>query len=396
MTIARRIRRIDLITLAALGLAIAYALQFRRFLTQFPTSYAWSDLMIAYQGGYVRRGMLGHLAFLLDDTLGARPFLAGVVALSYVAVILFYARAARRAGPWIGMLFVLSPATLLFPLLDPEAFGRKDALILTTFALSLTAARAFGRGAALTATALAYAAANLVVDSAIFYAPMAAFAGCWIAPARQRRGTGAVLKASLASSVLLLGLSEVNLLLNAKFREDNILGYQQIIASAWRARYPDAFQPNSAVEYIGMSVWDGIDLVVQDVSVHPTFLFYLLGLLLALVPLAALARRIRWDAVGRWERACGLQAVACGFLPFVFAADWGRYIHLLAMQGFVLMLCLPQRPRTAAPPATPAAAWTRRLALAAAILVYATGWRMMHFVEGGGSAVAPGLAFARP
>ena len=390
--LTRHLRRLDPFPIATAAFLVAYAVALTTFLSRFPRSYAWSELMIAYQGGYVRRGMLGHLAFLLDDTVGARPFLAGVVALGYVAVTVFYVRAARRAGTWIGMLFVLSPATLLFPLLDPEAFGRKDALILTVFALSLLAARAFGRGAALVATALAYAVANLVVDSAIFYAPMAAFAGCWIAPARP--GSGTVLRASVVSSALLLGLSELNLMLNAKFNEDNILGYQQLIARAWRARYPDAFQTDSAVEYIGMSVWDGIDLVIQDVSVHPTFLYYLLGLLLALVPLAALAWRVRWNAVGAWERACGLQAVACGFLPFVFAADWGRYIHLLAMQGFVLMTCLPMAPRADAAPAAPAAAWGRRLALVAAILVYATGWRMMHFVEGGGSAVAPGLAFA--
>ena len=263
----RRLGRVDPFLIATAAFLAAYAVAFAAFLERFPRSYAWSELMIAYQGGYVRRGLLGHLAFLLDDVVGARPFLAGIVALGYVAVILFYVPAARRAGPWIGMLFVLSPATLLFPLLDPEAFGRKDALILTTFALSLAAARALGRGAALAATALAYATANLVVDSAIFYAPMAVFAGCWIGPARRgtgtATGTGTVLKASLAASALLLGLSELNLVLNAKFDEDNILGYQQLIARAWRARYPDAFQPNSAVEYIGMSVWEGIDLVLQ-------------------------------------------------------------------------------------------------------------------------------------
>ena len=173
--------RLDPFLIATAAFLAAYAVALAAFPERVPRSYAWSELVIADQGGYVRRDLLGHLAFLLDVVVGARPVLAGIVALGYVAVILSSVPAARRAGPWIGMLFVLSPATPLFRLLDPEAFGRKDAPILTTFALSLAAAgagaRAFGRGAALAAAAAAYAAANLVVVSGIVYAPTAVFAG---------------------------------------------------------------------------------------------------------------------------------------------------------------------------------------------------------------------------
>ena len=392
MTTGRWIRRIDLLALAAVGIAVAYAMQFRRFLTEFPTSYAWSELMIAYQGGYVRRGLLGELAFLLDGTVGAEAVLAIVVAAAYAGVLVCFVRAARAAPRWIGMLFVLSPATLLFPLLDPDAFGRKDAAILLAFALCLRLARDRARGPALALMALVYAGANFVVDSAIFYAPMAIFAGLWLA--RPCPGTGALVRGSLVSWLLLLAVSALNLELNAGFDADNMLHYQQVIAQAWRARYPDAFQVDSAVEYIGMSVRDGIELVVQDVSVYPTAPFYAVCLLLALVPVLLLLRHVRWDRIGGWERTCGAYAVGCGFLPFAFAADWGRYIHLLAMQLFVLVLCLPMRPRP--DPIPSRSSWPLRAAAVVAVLAYATGWRMMHFIDGGGSALAPGLAFLLP
>src|SRR5437868_5121207 len=108
---------------------ILYTFAFANFFSQFPTSYAWSDLMIGYQAGYVRRGFLGQIAFLLDGSLGARSVLATLVALSYIAVVIAFTTLARRTSAYIGMLFLLSPATLLFPLLDPNAFGRKDAFI---------------------------------------------------------------------------------------------------------------------------------------------------------------------------------------------------------------------------------------------------------------------------
>ena len=238
------------------------------------------------------------------------------------------------------MLFVLSPATLLFPLLDPEAFGRKDALILTVFALSLLAARAFGRGAALVATALAYAVANLVVDSAIFYAPMAAFAGCWIAPARP--GSGTVLIARVVPSARATRPRAVSppmppVAPSTTCRSPTSSSSRVPGAPATRTRSKLIRRSNTSACRCGTGSTSS-SRTCRSTRPSCTTCSACRGLL-ALVPLAALAWRVRWNAVGAWERACGLQAVACGFLPFVFAADWGRYIHLLAMQGFVLMNC---------------------------------------------------------
>jgi hypothetical protein len=54
--------------------------------SHFPLSYTWTELMINYQGGFVRRGLLGELAFQLNPFIEAPYFLTAVVLASYVIV----------------------------------------------------------------------------------------------------------------------------------------------------------------------------------------------------------------------------------------------------------------------------------------------------------------------
>lgn len=113
-----------------------------RLLSHFPGDYSWTELLINYQGGFVRRGLLGELAFRLNSFIPAPYFLIAVVASVYVAVTFWMVVAVlNRVEVSIALLFLFCPATILFPVYDTDAFGRKDIFILAAFALAMSLIR---------------------------------------------------------------------------------------------------------------------------------------------------------------------------------------------------------------------------------------------------------------
>jgi hypothetical protein len=107
-------------------LVIRYGLAYR---AEFPDSYLWSEMLINYSGGFVRRGLLVEIAYRPDWLIPARELITTLILAAYVFVGAWLVSIAIRAGYLVATLFLLSPATLLFPVYDFAAFGRKDVFI---------------------------------------------------------------------------------------------------------------------------------------------------------------------------------------------------------------------------------------------------------------------------
>ena len=139
------------LVLILFGLILLFAVFIPAGLTlfkRFPASYVWTELMINYQGGLVRRGLLGEAAFRLNGFVPASRFLAAVMLGLYLAVGAWIVLRVGRFPEFATVLFLISPATLLFPIYDFEAFGRKDIVALAAFVLSVLVIERLSRNAA--------------------------------------------------------------------------------------------------------------------------------------------------------------------------------------------------------------------------------------------------------
>jgi len=122
-------RRSLLSALFFLILLFLYAAPFSRPLAGWPLG----ELLINYQGGFVRRGLLGELIFHASSTLDLSPIgllRALFVVLSILNILIFVSLSSveRRLLKRLPLLF--APALLLFPVYDFAAYGRKDMITI--------------------------------------------------------------------------------------------------------------------------------------------------------------------------------------------------------------------------------------------------------------------------
>lgn len=98
------------------------------------TSWAVSELHIRYAAGFVRRGLLGEVAFRLRETTGLATgtlFPALFILLTAIQAALLAALAwPLRVRPALFLLVLLAPALVLFPAYDYGGYLRKDAFIV--------------------------------------------------------------------------------------------------------------------------------------------------------------------------------------------------------------------------------------------------------------------------
>lgn len=124
-------KRWYLLVAAPLVIAFLYSNSLLYF-SQFYPNWVNTELLINYSGGFVRRGLLGQLALLARDTFGVAPdrfffYLFSALYFAQMFCFLWLSSTVRRKT--FLLLLILSPALLLFPAYDPNAFGRKDVFI---------------------------------------------------------------------------------------------------------------------------------------------------------------------------------------------------------------------------------------------------------------------------
>jgi hypothetical protein len=362
----------------ALGLtivaAVLYAIAAAVFWRAYPSSYVWSELLISYEGGFVRRGLLGELAYLLHPIVSARVLLTGLFLVVYVAVAASVIRLVCAHLNFAALLFLVSPVALTFPLNDPAAFARKDALIVATFLVALWLARRLAGWpvAAFAAMAALYAVLGLVHELGWLYFPLAvAFllqtSGREVSPTRVRTVV-AVTMAIMAVAIVLAGL----------FKGDARLEDEMV--AAWRAAVPEAFSPRLAADYLSTGLLRNLEVMVSQTLDGVVITGYAIAALLGAVPVI-LYFIDRPPALSADPRRRRLTILAiCAMLPtFAIAADWGRVIHLFWMHVFVFLAALPPaRPDPPEPLPRPDTNLRAFLLVVTLLFLYAATWRVAH------------------
>jgi hypothetical protein len=173
---------------------------------------------------------------------------------------------------------------------------------------------------------------------------------------------------------------------------DSGVGRAGMIAASWQELYPTAYlSGHDAAYWLGTTIRQNITFMLSCVGRPGTLAGYLIGFVLANIPTLILLRSWRPPqfAIFSWLGIAG--AIACAMLPFALAADWGRYTYLFVMTTFPLLLvgsAAQSRPRRFLPMDGAAAV--------ALVFLYASTWRLNHYMGGGASALMPGFLFQVP
>ena len=100
--------------------------------------YVLIENLINYQGGFVRRGLLGNIIFKLNYYTGVNhiKLIIFIYSSAYlIFMILFYKISNNiwKINPYLFLFISISPSTLFFPLFDFDALFRKEIFFFIVF-----------------------------------------------------------------------------------------------------------------------------------------------------------------------------------------------------------------------------------------------------------------------
>lgn len=101
--------------------------------------YAFNELFINYQAGFIRRGLLGEVFWQLDNIFSINPrfFFSSFFFAIYIAQIFLFFSLFKRyiVSKAVFILVILSPSLLLFHIYSPDLYFLKDSIIKFVFLL---------------------------------------------------------------------------------------------------------------------------------------------------------------------------------------------------------------------------------------------------------------------
>ena len=97
------------------------------------SGYAFKELFINYQAGFIRRGLLGEIFWIFNNAFSIEPitFFSYLFLLLYLAQIYLFYKLFEKyvVSNFIFILIFFSPALILFNIYDPNVFFLKDIFI---------------------------------------------------------------------------------------------------------------------------------------------------------------------------------------------------------------------------------------------------------------------------
>lgn len=335
------------------------------------------DWQTNYEGGFVRRGFLGEIFLVVGRLLHVDPlYFAVAMSLLCYGLLLFTLASLLRQGAMQGwvILLIVSPATLLFPLLSTRAGFHKEVLY---FAALSALVLLYRNGRKLPAVPVAAGLSVVAVVLLLSHEPIAFFLPYCIAVLFVVTGdAGYVLRvcavpAALSASAFLLAA--------------HYTGSPHIVQAICASVHADAAHPCSeAITYLVEDRAGARAMVQQNIAELHYYRHYPSLLLLALLPVI-LGVHALWKRPSLHRQFAGLGwltfcAAVASVTLFRYGSDWGRWIHIHIVSLTLLLLWMngTTKPSSIAPPVMP---WSRGKQAVAALLTlgYATCWSIPGF-----------------
>ena len=125
----KRTQLLEIFTLLFIILTFHMDVNFAEYF--FPNLYSWKELMISYEGGFIRRGLLGEFFYLADNFISI-TILAPILFLLcfiFITVTIFNQANELKLPTVILVAIIFSPTLILFNLHFNIHFMRKEILI---------------------------------------------------------------------------------------------------------------------------------------------------------------------------------------------------------------------------------------------------------------------------
>ena len=125
----KRTQLLEIFTLLFIILTFHMDVNFAEYF--FPNLYSWKELMISYEGGFIRRGLLGEFFYLADNFISI-TILAPILFLLcfiFITVTIFNQANELKLPTVILVAILFSPTLILFNLHFNIHFMRKEILI---------------------------------------------------------------------------------------------------------------------------------------------------------------------------------------------------------------------------------------------------------------------------
>ena len=116
-----------------------YSLWSVKLLNDFPWRYVFTDWIINYEGGYIRRGLLGEISINFSNFLNLNikyVFLLIHLSTYLLFHLIFYKFFISFKKNYIFYLLCFSPLVFLYPIATFEAFARKEIFYITFFLIN--------------------------------------------------------------------------------------------------------------------------------------------------------------------------------------------------------------------------------------------------------------------
>ncbi len=369
-----------LICLLVIGAAVG-------FLAGYPRTYTWSELLLSYQGGFVRRGLLGEIAFRL---LPLPPVysLSILIVAAYLYTTISIGLLTSRLSGWAMPLFLFAPTGLIYPVLIAQAYGRKDVFVILGFvlAIQLTASR-LGTWTAFVLMTVIYTIVGLLQETAWFFYPLAVVL-------LLRRRVEADVTAQIRILLAAIAYFVACFALTFYFRGSEQQALDMV--TAWKAVLSGSFSIPGPERFMSSSLAGTMSMVLRTMS-NPTGLAgYGIGFALALVPLALHVAEVGFARYrsGSLLTAATAVSVLAMFGLYAIAVDWGRWTYLMVIHGFLFLIVIAPA-RDAHAPGRASKSPGRMLALVTlAAFIYGGTWQLAHWIKPGGNPLRLGWLLA--
>ena len=316
------------------------------FISKFYTFYseysAWQyvDWLINYQGGFVRRGLIGEFLFQIHNIFNLD---LGIIVFTFVSLIYFlvcfflFQVIKYIENSKINTLIFLSPGFFLYPIMNSEVIGRKDILFLFVSGFFVFFEKRMNNRTLLIILIFSIFFLGLSHSIFLFYTPYLFFLFFLIKANRENKIT--------LNELTLIFVSLVILFLLIYLNQGNELLVLKICDSV-KNFVPSDCENRGQIFWLGNNLKSHIS--VQTVKISH-FLIYSLSLILVyffiLLKFYKSKFKIKYFNVDKFNPICVLITLFLFTLPvYYFGSDWGRYIAIsFTGSFFIFVYCIKEK-----------------------------------------------------
>ena len=117
-------------------LFVGFTIYLTLHISEFPYKYVFTDWLINYEGGYIRRGLLGQICFNISNIFNVdfkHLVLIFQIITYLIYFLLFFYLFLKIKINYFWILVIFSPIAFLYPLSELMSLGRKDVFVITSF-----------------------------------------------------------------------------------------------------------------------------------------------------------------------------------------------------------------------------------------------------------------------